>query len=176
MKRSRSILVVCHCLLNSNAKIYPLAATGGVYTDSIQGYVDKGAGLVQLPCPETCALGMKRWGMTYEQYDTPAFRDFCKELLKPSLLQIRAFHAEGYKILGVAGTDGSPNCGIAQTCSGYVGGNVTPERVAAQCSGAGPVAGKGVFMELLQEELQSVGIDVPFFSLVAEDDATDKVG
>ena len=31
-------------------------------------------GVIQLPCPEATFLGMRRWGMTREQYDVPAFR------------------------------------------------------------------------------------------------------
>ena len=33
MERSRKVMIVCHCQLNANAKIYPLALTGGVYRD-----------------------------------------------------------------------------------------------------------------------------------------------
>lgn len=168
MKRSKKILIVCHCLLNSNAKITPLAAEGGVYVDALRPYVENGVGLVQLPCPETCALGMKRWGMTREQYDTPGFREHCSRILYPSMLQIQAFAEAGYTLLGVAGTDGSPNCGIEKTCSGYYGGNVTVESVTAQCAQAGPMDGMGVFMTILQDELKAVGLDLPFISLTAE--------
>ncbi|MDJ0622385.1 MAG: hypothetical protein QNJ17_05440 [Desulfocapsaceae bacterium] len=76
MNRGRKILIVCHCILNINAKIQPLAPVQGVLTETIRPYLDDGCGLFQLPCPEVSYLGMNRWGMTREQYDHPAFRYF----------------------------------------------------------------------------------------------------
>lgn len=62
MHRSRRILIMCHCLLNANAKIVPLASVQGVFTDVILPHINEGCGLFQLPCPETSYLGMYRWG------------------------------------------------------------------------------------------------------------------
>ena len=57
MKRSRRILVVCHCLFNANSKVYPLARAQGVYREVVEPYPDQGVGFVQLPCPELTRLG-----------------------------------------------------------------------------------------------------------------------
>ena len=168
MKRGKTIYIVCHCLLNSNAKIYPLADIKGVYVDDLGHLFDEGAGLIQLPCPETCYLGMNRWGMTREQYANNAFRDFCKKILLPTMLQISAYVQAGYHIEGIAGMDGSPNCGINQTCVGYRGGEVCPEFALDQCSNLQLIPGKGVFMEIFEELLREEGIAVPFVSLHQE--------
>lgn len=171
MKRGKNVLIVCHCLLNSNAKIYPLADTKGVYADDLAPVIEEGVGLVQLPCPETCYLGMNRWGMTKEQYDHQAFRDFCKMLLHPILLQITAYAEAGYIISGVAGMDGSPNCGIAKTCIGYHGGEIYSKSDKSLGSDLKMVAGRGVFMEILEELLRAEGIVPPFVSLHQENSA-----
>lgn len=168
MKRGKDIFIVCHCLLNSNAKIYPLADTRGVYVDDLEQLIENGVGLVQLPCPETCYLGMNRWGMTREQYSHKGFHDFCKRILQPTLLQISAYVQAGYKISGVAGMDGSPNCGINQTCTGYTGGELCAESAQSQISGLKMISGKGVFMEILEEMMQEEGIVAPFVSLHKE--------
>ncbi len=170
MKRGKNVFIVCHCLLNSNAKIYPLADAKGVYADDLAQLIEEGVGLVQLPCPETCYLGMNRWGMTKEQYDHQAFRDFCKMILHPILLQITAYAKAGYIISGVAGMDGSPNCGIAKTCIGFHGGEIcsNSERF---CSDLEIVAGRGIFMEILEELLRAEGIVPPFVSLRQESSA-----
>jgi predicted secreted protein len=168
MKRGKNIFIVCHCLLNSNAKIYPLADTKGVYKDDIMPLIMEGVGLVQLPCPETCYLGMSRWGMTKEQYDHQAFRDFCKRILHPVLLQITAYTEAGYIISGVAGMDGSPNCGITKTCIGYRGGEICSGNVKNCSSDLQMVAERGVFMEILEELLRAEGITPPFVSLHQE--------
>lgn len=171
MKRGKTIFIVCHCLLNSNAKIYPLADTKGVYADDLALLIQEGVGLVQLPCPETCYLGMNRWGMTKEQYDHQAFRDFCQMILHPVLLQITAYAKAGYIISGVAGMDGSPNCGIGKTCIGYRGGEICSNSEKSLGSDLEMVAGRGVFMEILEELLSAEGIVPPFVSLHQESSA-----
>ncbi len=168
MKRGKKVFIVCHCLLNSNAKIFPLADTSGVYADEIEPLIREGAGLVQLPCPETCYLGMNRWGMTKEQYDHRAFRDFCKMLLHPIMLQISAFVEKGYSISGVAGMDGSPNCGITKTCFGYQGGEICSNGGNDFKSDLKMVSGRGNFMEIFEELLKAEGITPPFVSLHEE--------
>ena len=39
MHRSKKIVIVCHCLLNANAKVYPLAQCGGVYSEVLAGSI-----------------------------------------------------------------------------------------------------------------------------------------
>ncbi|MCB2216285.1 CD3072 family TudS-related putative desulfidase [Desulfofustis glycolicus] len=169
MKRKKRILLVCHCLLNSNAKIYPLADVAGAYIDAVSPSLAEGVGIIQLPCPETCYLGVNRWGMSKEQYDHPAFHSFCRNLLEPTMLQIQAFHRAGYSFVGVAGMDGSPNCGIEKTCVGLAGGDVCSHLFRHDpCRNLATIDGRGVFMDLLAELLQSVRIDIPFLALHTE--------
>jgi predicted secreted protein len=159
MNRSKQILIVCHCVLNANAKVYPLAGVGGVFMDSLGSYIESGCGLFQLPCPETTYLGMNRWGMTKEQYDHANFRAHCREILKFPLVQLQAFAEAGYELTGVMGMDGSPNCGVNLTCEGYEGGELgDPENIARQLDALRFVTGKGVFMIELLEMLQRIGI------------------
>jgi predicted secreted protein len=169
MKRSREILIVCHCLLNCNAKVFPLADTGGVYRDALQAYIERGTGLLQLPCPETCYLGLNRWGMSKEQYDHRNYRSFCKQLLEPTMMQLEAFRAAGYQIVAVAGVNGSPNCGVETTCTGFSGGEICLETdIDKQCQQLEMVPGPGLFMEILAGLLDDIGLNCPFISLVDE--------
>jgi len=170
MHRSRKILIVCHCLLNANAKIYPLANCGGVYRNIIDSPINEGVGIVQLPCPETVYLGMNRWGMTKEQYDTPYFRDCCRQMLQVSVVQIKAFAEAGYKIESVVGMDGSPNCGINRTCYGFKGGEIGVKGIVeSQREKLEFRNGKGVFMEILSDMLQEEQLDIPFTAIDEED-------
>lgn len=155
MKRSRRILLVCHCLLNANAKVHPLASTPGVFTDAIMPHIHSGCGLFQLPCPETTYLGVNRWGMTKEQYDFPSFRAHCRNILQAPLSQLVAFQQAGYVFEGVMGMDGSPNCGVNVTCEGYTGGEIGAiDKIERQLKALRHVTGKGVFMEELIDLLQ----------------------
>ncbi len=154
MRRSRRILITCHCALNANAKIPPLAAVEGVFTDHVSKHIQSGCGILQLPCPEVSYLGMNRWGMTKEQYNHPNFRQHCREILTNPLVQIQAYVQAGYDIVGVLGMDKSPNCGLKLSCRGYSGGELsTVDQIEQQVNGLRFVPEKGVFMEEFLELL-----------------------
>jgi predicted secreted protein len=159
MNRSKRIVATCHCILNANAKVPPLATVGGVFAEAVSDYIAAGCGLFQLPCPEAAYLGMKRWGMTREQYDHPHFRAFCREILRYPLVQLQAFAQAGYELVGIIGMDGSPNCGVTITCEGYSGGELcSPENLGDQIKALRFVAGRGVFMTELLAMLQQAGL------------------
>lgn len=124
MRRSRQIVALCHCLLNANVKVPPLASHAGALELALERFASSGTGMFQLPCHETSFLGMSRWGMTSEQYDHPAFRRHCRRILEPCLDQLLALHREGCAMAGLVGVDGSPSCGMFRTCTGYRGGEI----------------------------------------------------
>ena len=158
MKRSRKIVVFCHCLLNVNAKIAGLAHYQGALLPVVNRYLQAGAGIVQLPCPETTYLGGKRWGMTKEQYDTPFYRRHCRQLLAPYVEQLLDYHRNGCRIEAIVGIDGSPSCGVHVTCEGYCGGMLDPQHPQTPRA----TAGRGVFIEELLRLLEEYDISVPF--------------
>ncbi len=169
MYRSKKVLIVCHCLLNANAKVYPLANCRGVYRDVVGKSIEEGVGLLQLPCPETVYLGINRWGMSREQHDNPTFQDCCRQMLLPSITQIHGFAKAGYQIIGIVGMDGSPNCGVNRTCHGYSGGEIGPEGIVEeQRKHLKFVPGKGVFMEVLSAMLDEVELDIAFSAIEEE--------
>jgi len=166
MNRSGKILIACHCVLNANAKVYPLAAVGGIFRDGIASCLEEGCGIFQLPCPEVSYLGMNRWGMTKEQYDHPNFRTHCRDILRYPLVQIQAFARAGYRFAGILGMDGSPNCGVTLTCEGYRGGDLgSADCLASQIASLRLVSGKGVFMEELLGMLLEIGIQPELFAI-----------
>ena len=164
MKRSKSILIVCHCLLNANAVVPPLAEYEGLRWDVLKDYIKAGTGFLQLPCPETTYLGMHRWGMTKEQYDCANYREHCRRILEAPLLEIQAFLQAGYQIIGVMGVKGSPSCGVDQTCYGYTGGGLSLDGIAEQIKVLKLGPGSGVFIEVLKSRLATEGINLDFLS------------
>lgn len=167
MRRSRKVLAVCHCLLNQNAKVLPLAAAPGVLPVVLDGFLAQGAGLVQLPCPETAVLGLSRWGMTREQYDTPFLRRSYSTMLQPIVDQLVAFQAFGCELLGLVGVDGSPSCGVFATCEGFAGGEpcAAEADLPGQCAALRMVQGRGVFVEVFLELCAAAGLNMPHFAV-----------
>ena len=166
MERSRKIVIVCHCLLNANAKVRPLACYAGVLMEALEPYLRQGVGIMQLPCPESSYLGVNRWGMSREQYDHPLFRRHCRQLLTPFMDQLEAFCASGCTVVGVVGADGSPNCGVHLTPLGLTGGVIgTAATAEEQIGGLRLAKGKGVFMQEVQQMLMDRGIAAPFMAV-----------
>lgn len=153
--RSGRITVVCHCLLNANSRLAGIATYPGV-APALGELLESGSGIVQLPCPESGFLGMKRWAASYEQYDTPAYRRHCRSVLEPVIDQLEAFADAGYAIEGVLGVRGSPSCAVNETSRGFEGGLITGARRSHDAEGP------GVFIEELRALLRERGIEVAF--------------
>lgn len=157
MNRSKKLVVMCHCLLNSNSKISGLAHYSGALLPVVNKYLEAGVGIVQLPCPEMTYLGLKRWGMTKNQYDTVFYRRHCIELLNTYVDQIIEYTNNGYQVECIVGVDGSPSCGVNSTCEGYCGG-VIDENSSPSFR---EVAEQGVFIGELCNMLNQHGISIP---------------
>ena len=118
MKRSKKIILISHCILNSNSKVEGLSQYEGILNQVVDMIYKKGIVIIQLPCPEIIIYGIKRWGHVKEQFDTLFYRENCREMLKPIIGQVKSYMDTGYEIVGVLGIDGSPSCGVNFTCSG----------------------------------------------------------
>ncbi|HEY5483756.1 MAG TPA: hypothetical protein VIK31_08090 [Propionibacteriaceae bacterium] len=158
-ERSRRVVAVAHCHLNVNTKVRGLAGYPGVRADVVTPLIAQGVGIIQLPCPEATFLGMKRWGMTVEQYDTPAYRRHCRKILRPVVDTLVALSEDGCTIESLLGVEGSPSCGVETTCGGYTGGEI--EEAPAQK--AARVQGHGILIDELRAMMADVGLGhVPF--------------
>ncbi|MDV0444987.1 hypothetical protein MmiAt1_05390 [Methanimicrococcus sp. At1] len=133
MNQKENIYVVAHCLLN------PAARVKGIRQPSLFDARDKK--IIQLPCPELIYAGPDRDKKAREDYDTPDYREFCRNLLAPSVEMIEMFSEEGYAII-IKGMPKSPSCGVLTTS--VKDGNAPENKT---------VAGYGVFFEEIKNEL-----------------------
>jgi predicted secreted protein len=164
--RSRRIVVVAHCVLNANARVGGGARYPGADLEVLKPYLDEGVGIVQLPCPETTFLGMNRFGMTRNQYDTEAYRRHCAEVLRPSVESLGQFARAGYELEAVIGVEGSPSCGVCETKEGHVGGKI---EVVPTCSN---VQGRGIMMQVLAEMLEDRELSIPLVGIRGDQPAS----
>lgn len=176
MERSKKIILVAHCILNSNAKVEGLAIYKGVLKDLVRFFMDADFGIIQLPCMETIVYGIKRWGHVKEQFDSPFFRKQCRHMLEPIVDQIVDYHQNGYHIAAVIGIDGSPSCGVSITCSSKLWGGEVSNQFGLQekMEDLRTVEDQGVFMEELKKLLHNRGIDIPFLA-IDEADSTSSI-
>ena len=104
------MVITAHCLINQNAVIREWERAEGAFTNVIMRVMEKGYGLIQLPCPEFRYMGEARPPMSLEEYDTDAYRKHCRNLLMPVLKDIKEYLSKGYVIKGLLGIQESPSC------------------------------------------------------------------
>lgn len=170
MQRSKKILIISHCLLNVNSKVYKLANYEGAISELIAPLMQNGYGFIQLPCPEMLAFGIKRWGQVKEQYDTPYYRKHAKKLLEPIIDQLLDYHKNGYTLCGCIGVDGSPNCGVFKTCSadnweGEIGAIQTMSALEGLLGTLKEIPAGGILIEEFQSLLNQNNLNLPFYAV-----------
>lgn len=160
------MVLLAHCLLNINAKVYGIATEPAGCMKIISGLLENGYGIIQLPCVEQSCFGIKRWGQVKEQINFPGFRAKSHELLKPIVGQVLDFHQNGYEISAVIGLDGSPSCGINYTCTGNWGGEIGDGYdIQSKIDSLDKLSEYGVMMEVLKEMLDEIGIVTKYLSV-----------
>jgi predicted secreted protein len=151
--RSKSIIVVAHCLLNQNSISDGTADFPGQFRGLIDLIMANGIGLIQLPCPEVTCLGLDRKdrrGGTRPLLEensrirnllsAPASAELLRSKAEEVASHIQEYESYGFKVVGVVGINRSPSCGVETTSrDGH------------------EVEGRGVFIEWIAEALRGRG-------------------
>ena len=170
----KKILLVSHCLLNTASKLKSydqseMKAEDSLRKEIIKTAVDNDIHLLQLPCPEFLQYGYRRWGHTYDQFNNVFFRERCREMLQPVILQVKEYleNDTEFEIVGVLGIDGSPSCGVKYTCRAPWGGEFSGRDVTDVLHSCHLEEGSGVLLETLKKMLEEEGITLKMEGLFA---------
>lgn len=175
----QKVLFVAHCILNTASKVsfldsQSIEAEEKLRQEFLSKAVPMGIQLIQLPCPEFTLYGANRWGHVSGQFDNVFFRQHCKDILQPILLQLKEYlaHPDKFKVLGFIGIDGSPSCGVDYTCVGDWGGELSSrgEAILDVIQSVSLTRGRGVMIDVLCEMLRDEGIDLPISGLFADEE------
>lgn len=169
--RGKKVIFLAHCLLNQNAISDGTAVCPAAFRELVQLLLDREVGIVQMPCPELCCLGLDRGDIhgaerpvveentrirrAMEKNGPRQKREALADLVAE---QVQEYHKHGFQVLGIVGANRSPNCGV-ETTSDF-------DR---------EVEGRGAFMEAIARRLEAAGISVPMLGLKGSDDAAQKV-
>lgn len=183
--RSRRVVVLSHCLLNQNTR-YPGGATcPGVVPAALQPYLDAGAGLVQMPCPEQRSWGGARrppvlWALAHRRATAlvplvlPVIEWYLRwryaRLARAVARDVADAAGAGTEVLAVVGVAGSPSCGVSTTLDLAVAArriagsddDLTPAWLADEVVAAAERPGAGLFTTALQGQLARRRLSVPF--------------
>ena len=160
-KKDRKIVMIAQCLINPYCRVHILGQNFPLSREIMDYLMQKRVGIIQYPCPETTAMGLKRNPQGRQQYDSVFFRNHCKELLKIPMLMVKEFIENGYRLTCFIGLENSPTCGIhwgKHKVNKYRTESPNPVDNAEP----GEPELKGIMAEILSEELSKYEIDVPF--------------
>jgi predicted secreted protein len=162
--RSRSLVLVAHCILNQNAISDGTATRAGSQKEIVELLLSAGVGVIQLPCPELRCLGLDR-GDTQgakrpvlqensrirRMMHQPEATAILDRLVQTTIYQVRQYQRHGFDIRGVVGINRSPSCGVESTSRDDT-----------------EVPGRGLFIEALEAGLRRHDIVLDFVGIKAD--------
>lgn len=169
--RSKRVIFVAHCVLNQNSISDGTADYPGTNVDIINALMDAQVGIIQMPCPELCCLGLDR-GNIYgaespvvventrirkELQKAPASARLAP-LVDQVMLQIEEYHKHGFEIIGIVGINRSPSCGVDTTSDHDI-----------------EIRGQGVYISAIQKALTVKNLSIPMIGIKSTSDAVKHV-
>jgi predicted secreted protein len=194
-QRGRRVVFLAHCLLNENTRYLGGARSAGPIREVLQPCLDRGIGIVQLPCPEQHAWGgvlKRRLILIYGSKGSLLFRlralllpmalwytrRIYRKLARETAAQIHDYQTSGFRVLGVIGVDGSPICGVRKTLDLKEVtdrlARLDPHEVTTDEMNrlimASVITGQGLYIQLLRAELDKLGVstEMTAHDLIAE--------
>jgi predicted secreted protein len=188
-QRSKRVVFLSHCLLNENTRYLGGACRQACVREILEQCIERGIGMVQMPCPEQEAWGgvLKRhmlrvYGTARAEAPSSLFeralgpivvgytRLIYRRLARRIAAQIDDYLSSGFSVLGVVAVDGSPSCGLHKSVD--IAGSIRalarldPARLSlAQQSSLlrhHSCEGRGIFIDELHRALRRRKRDVPF--------------
>ncbi|MCW4020301.1 MAG: hypothetical protein NWF14_03615 [Candidatus Bathyarchaeota archaeon] len=155
------VLVLAHCVLNRGTRWWQkgraVCKSRGPVRQVLEFLKARKIGAVQLPCPEFTFCGNPRPPRTKDEYGSlPGFRSHCERLAEDSAHHLQSLivlaRNPKIRVLAVVGVERSPTCGV----------RCTPRTVDGEIE---YVEERGLFLEMLENELSSLGLEMPVMGL-----------
>lgn len=163
--RSKKIVLIAHCLINQNAISDGTAVYPAAFSDLINFLMQNNIGILQMPCPELCCLGLDRGNplgasspvlventRIRSAMQQKEIKDKLQKLIDYVMLQILEYRKHGFKIIAIIGANRSPNCGVETTSENNQ-----------------ETQGMGLFMEELAKRLYQNKIKISFLGIKSSD-------
>jgi len=150
---SDKVVFLMHSVLNMNVRAPGIAIHTGPIKELYDFLINNDFIIVQIPCPETSYIGLRRWWFVKEQYDSVGYRAHCKRLAKAVCELAEKYYSMGKKLYFIM-MGLSPTCGFRMTQSDPTWGG-KPFDVPLKPPA---IEGRGIFVEELEKELKNRNI------------------
>lgn len=169
--RSKKVVFIAHCFLNQNSISDGTAVYPAAFKDIVEFFMKADIGIVQMPCPEFCCLGLDR-GNIYGAnvpvvVENTRIRSEMKKAIPNTQLeqladyvvyQILEYLKYGFEVIGIIGANRSPNCGVDTTSDDNA-----------------EIRGMGLFMEKISNRLSEKNISISMIGLKGSDNISEKL-
>lgn len=152
------VVFVSHCIFNQATRARWIGGGAsrerGMLRDIVDVLSRHGVGAIQMECPEFSLFGNPRPPKTKDGYDTPQFREKCREIAESNCDKMERYldAGTGASVVAIVGVENSPSCGVSKVTRTVEGD--TSSR-----------PGRGHLMDALDEELGRRGIEVPMIGV-----------
>jgi len=160
-KKDKKIILVAQCLINPYCRVHVLGQNFPLSHELMDYLMKLRVGIIQYPCPETTAMGLKRNPQGRQQYDNIFFRNHCKKLLQTPFLMVEEFLKNGYRLAAYIGLHNSPTCGI-HWGKHKVNRYSTESPMPVDSPDPKEPVLMGIMAEILSEKFHALNMDVPF--------------
>lgn len=168
--RSKKVVFIAHCLLNQNSISDGTAVYPASFKEIIHFFLNADIGIVQMPCPEFCCLGLDRGNPNgaddpvvventriRKEMKTDSSNTKLEQLVDYVVHQILEYDKYGFKVVGIIGANRSPNCGVDTTSDNNE-----------------EICGMGLFIEKIFHQLSRENVPVPMIGIKENDDILQK--
>lgn len=169
--RSKKVIFIAHCILNQNAISDGTADFSNLNKEVTEFLIKKDVGIIQMPCPELCCLGLDRGNILGAESEVVAENTRIRREISKSpaidklmflvdyvILQIKEYIKNDFHVMGIIGSNRSPSCGVETTSDNNK-----------------EIEGQGVFIEKLREALNKEKISIKFIGIKANENPIEKI-
>lgn len=160
IRQREKVVLVSHCILNQSTRAWwedgGATRERGMLRDVVEVLLGHHVGAIQMECPEFSLYGNPRPPRSKDGYDTPQFRERCREIAERACDLMESCLDQGrnpgFRVVAIVGVENSPSCGVSKVTRTVGGETVT-------------CPGRGLLMDALEAEMRSRGIDVPMIGV-----------
>lgn len=166
MKKKRYFIMIAHCLINPATRVHVLSKNFTFAKELCDYLLENHISILVLPCAEFLAMGYQRNPQGRQQYDNVLFKEHCKTILTPYLLEAKELLANSYELIGFVGIKGSPTCSICwgkHKLNRYHTESILP--INEDDSSTQTATDYGVMTKVLSDLLSEAGIHLNCFEV-----------
>lgn len=111
---SPKCVFVSHCILAQTVRAEGCAKTPAIIDQVVRFLMDHEFNIMQMPCPESLAVGITRGKHGKKWYEKQGIREVCKNIAEGQVEYMKLLQDAGKEVVGIIGVEFSPACSFTR--------------------------------------------------------------